>query len=125
MPQLDLLILLQTCCENTLFFWLLYFLNIRFILYNINQSFNIRKEINNNFLFFNNVLLHNLYIKNINFLIIHILKYVINKYNYLFIFLQKNIIYWIKIVLFYYFKKINKNNIINKYIYNYYFYLSY
>lgn len=66
MPQLDILILFNTCVENTLFFWIIYIFSVRFILSKINTILNIRRELKNNFFYKDMVILSNLYIKNID-----------------------------------------------------------
>lgn len=66
MPQLDILILFNTCVENTLFFWIIYIFSVRFVLSKINTILNIRRELKNNFFYKDMVILSNLYIKNID-----------------------------------------------------------
>jgi hypothetical protein len=83
MPQLDLLILFNTCIENTLFFWIIYIFSVKFILSKINLILNIRRELKNNFFYKDMVVLSILYINNINYIKNIIYSYLLNK--------QKNI----------------------------------
>jgi hypothetical protein len=84
MPQLDLLILFNTCLENTLFFWIIYIFCVKFILSKLNNVLNIKRELKNNFFYKDMLVISILYLKNVNDIKNLMYLYLVN--------LQKNII---------------------------------
>ena len=75
MPQLDPLILFHTCCENTLFFWVIYLISVRLVLSKVNNILNIRKYFRNVFFYNDMVLISNLYHNNVSRIYNLIYKY--------------------------------------------------
>lgn len=116
MPQLDSLILWTTCVENTIYFWLLYFLIINVLLSKINNIFLIRKNIKQ-YLFLNDIfILKEYYYKNSIFLrkLINIGYYKFNN-NFKELLLSKSLIILI----------ITNNSLFNNFKYNHNLYGNY
>jgi hypothetical protein len=69
MPQLDPLIWINLCYNNTLFFWVIYYIVIRIVLIKTNTVFYIRNSLKEySFLNTNNYLFNNYYYNNYYYL---------------------------------------------------------
>ena len=97
MPQLDILILQSTGLENSLAFWIIYFIVSEIYLVKFNYMFNLRKFLKNYFLFFDILVLNNLYFFNfLNFKTYINKLYLTNIVNLqLYVFNIWNLIYFI------------------------------
>jgi len=127
MPQLDPLIWINLCYNNTLFFWVIYYIVIRIVLIKTNTVFYIRNSLKEYSFLNTSIKINNLYSFNFIFIKKEINNiFILNKKRYLinifFIFCDwKN---KINNILFILSNTLNKNNyLFNNYYYNNYYYL--